>query len=281
MPIHWLGDTACHDPALVGGKAANLSRLASVFRVPPGFAVSGLRATDAMLASDVIESIRSAYATLAAQAGSTDLRVAVRSSALDEDGASASFAGQHLTLLNVTGIEAILDAVQCCRVSAGTDAALRYREAQGVATDSIEIAVLVQVLVPADAAAVAFSANPITGARDEVVISANWGLGESIVSGYVTPDTYIVRKSDGSIVTCDTGAKEVMTVMTDTGTQEVAVPEAMRARCALTDAETAEIARLAASLEAAMGYPVDIECALAGGDLYLLQCRPITRLPVA
>lgn len=137
---------------------------------------------------------------------------------------------------------------------------------------------LVQQLVQADAAAVAFSANPITGDREEVMITSNWGLGESIVGGTVTPDLFVLRKGSGDLVSRELGVKERMTVRTADGTDEVETPPELQSVPSLTDAQASAIAQLASSLETDVGRPVDIECAIANGVLYLLQCRPITTL---
>lgn len=278
MTVYWLGSEPCHDPTVVGGKAANLSRLASNFRVPPGFAVPDLPATSSALSGETEQAIRDAYGALGEQVGEASPYVAVRSSALDEDTAAASFAGQHSTFLNVRGEDEVLAAVLRCAASAAAPQALQYRASQGVSADDIRMAVLVQLLVDAEVAAVAFSANPVTGSRDEVVINSNWGLGESIVSGTATPDTYIVDKRGWSLLARDLGAKELMTVRAESGTRDVETPEAMREHLSLTDAQAVELAAMASALETQLGAPVDIECAFAGGQLYLLQCRPITTL---
>jgi pyruvate,water dikinase len=133
-------------------------------------------------------------------------------------------------------------------------------------------------LVAADVAAVAFSANPITGNHAEVVINASWGLGESIVGGTVTPDMFIVRKSDLAVINRVIADKQQMTVSASGGTREVAVPRFLRQAACLTDEQVVEMAKLVLTLEATLEHPVDVECAFAGGDLYLLQCRPITTL---
>jgi len=125
---------------------------------------------------------------------------------------------------------------------------------------------------------VVFSANPVTGNRDEVMINASWGLGESIVGGTVTPDTFVVRKSDLAVINRTIADKGCMTVSVPGGTREVDVPRFLRQQAALADEQAVEMAQLALSLETTMGYPVDIECAYASGELYLLQCRPITTL---
>ena len=123
-----------------------------------------------------------------------------------------------------------------------------------------------------------FSANPITGSRDEIMINASWGLGESIVGGTVTPDTFIVRKTDLAITSRTIADKQRMTISAPGGTHEVDVPRFLRTEISLNDKQAVEMAKLALSLEVTMEHPVDVECAYAGGELYLLQCRPITTL---
>jgi pyruvate,water dikinase len=279
--IHWLGDEACHATIAVGGKAATLSRFAADHRVPPGFALPARSAAgfrEATCPAPVADGVRNAYAMLAEIRGEPDPPVAVRSSAIDEDGAAASFAGQHQTYLNVRGAEAVLECIGRCVRSAASDEALAYRRRHGLETESPAIAVLVQALVPSDVSAVVFSANPVSGNRGEVVINASWGLGESIVGGTVTPDTYVVAR-DGLVVTGrHLGNKARMTVLDANGTREVAVPRILQAAPALDDAHAVAMARLALALEERAGVHVDVECALSRGELYLLQCRPITTL---
>jgi pyruvate,water dikinase len=123
-----------------------------------------------------------------------------------------------------------------------------------------------------------FSANPITGSRDEVMINANWGLGESIVGGSATPDMYVVHKPRLEVSLRDVAYKERMTVVHDSGTADVEVAPERRSVPCLADEQVLEIARLAVLLEEAVGHAVDVECALARETLYLLQCRPITTL---
>ncbi len=143
----------------------------------------------------------------------------------------------------------------------------------------IGMAVLVQRLVQADVSAVAFSAHPLTGDRAQLVINASWGLGESIVGGTVTPDTYLVRKDSLDIVSCQIAEKRRMTVSMDAGTREVDVPRFLRLRPALAGEQVLEVARMVLALEARLGWPVDVECAYQAGALFLLQCRPVTALP--
>jgi phosphohistidine swiveling domain-containing protein len=292
MNILWLGAAGGADPAQVGGKSAQLSRLAARYRVPAGFTLTtAAYAAWAGAASEadadaealplppqVAEDLRAAYAELARRSGVAAPAVAVRSSAADEDGGEASFAGQHETYLNVVSPDALVDAVRRCWASARTPRALEYRRAQGLALAGAQVAVLVQQMVVADVAAVAFSADPLTGDRDVVVINASWGLGESIVGGDVTPDTYRVPAADPARVEPRIATKRVMTVAVAGGTRQMPTPQYLRDQPALTGEQAQEIARLALALQAFFGRPVDLECAYEAGRLYLLQCRPITTL---
>jgi len=232
------------------------------------------------LPSVLKEAVANAYDQLSARCDAAPA-VAVRSSAVDEDGGAASFAGQHETFLNISGADAIIEAIERCRESAYTDRALEYRRRQGFSTEQVGMAVLVQRLVPADVSAVIFSANPITGNRGEVVINASWGLGESIVGGTVTPDTITVGKADHVVHSRLIADKRRMTVAVPGGTREVDVPRLLRSQPALTDTQIGAMAALAASLETTMGWPVDVECAFHEDRLYLLQCRPITTLALS
>ena len=275
QPIRWLGQENCCDPAQVGSKAANLSRLALGYPVPTGFCL----AVDALEPYPHLgyhDSILQAYSALAQRLGQPDPSVAVRSSGTDEDGGAASFAGQYETFLNVRGAGGVLVAVDRCLQSAFAPRALDYRLQNGLNSSDIRLAVLVQQLVPADVSAVIFSANPINGRRDETVITASWGLGESVVGGTVTPDTYIVPRSSGLAISVQINDKARMTVPTSTGTHEVPVPRLLRKARTLTDAQLMEMAQMATALENEMGYAVDLECAWHRGKLFLLQCRPIT-----
>jgi pyruvate,water dikinase len=274
----WLGDPKSFDAAVVGGKAANLSRLARLqLRVPDGFSIP-VTLMNASHPLDLRREIERAISDLMACHSLPELVTAVRSSAVDEDGATASFAGQHETYLNIVGADSIVQAVARCWESARSARALEYRRQQGLSVERLQVAVLVQQLVASDVSAVVFSANPVTGSRDEVMINASWGLGESIVGGTVTPDTFLLRKSDLAITGRTVADKERMTVSVPGGTSEVDVPRFLRGQASLNDEQAVEMAQLALGLEGTMGYPVDIECAYAGGKLYLLQCRPITTL---
>ena len=278
MNLLWLGDPKSFDSSLVGGKAANLSRLARLYhRIPDGFSLP-VTVMDEVHPLDLRDEIICAISDLMACHRLSEFIAAVRSSAVDEDGVTASFAGQHETYLNIVGAEAIVQAVTRCWESAHSEHALEYRRQQGLSVDHPQIAVLVQQLVASDVSAVVFSANPITGNCDEIVINASLGLGESIVGGTVTPDTFIVRKSDLVAVQRIIADKQCMTVPMPGGTHEVDVPRFLRNVASLNDEQVIEMAKLALTLETTMEYPVDIECAYAEDELYLLQCRPITTL---
>src|SRR5215212_382947 len=243
--IVWLGDPAAGDRSVVGGKVAPLSRLAARYRVPPGFCLTTRAyelagawageagATDESVLPDLLRrEVAAAYHRLAELTGIEQPAVAVRSSGADEDGADTSFAGQHDTYLNVVGVEAVCDAIVRCWASARAPRALDYRRQHGLPTEGARIAVLVQQLVLADVSGVVFIANPITGRRDEAVINASWGLGESVVGGSVTPDTYVVRTVGSpdawSVVERGLAEKARMTVAVAGGTREVDVPRLLR-----------------------------------------------------
>ena len=179
--IMWLDQAACQDSSCVGGKVANLSRLAADNSVPPGFCLTTAAFREWANASDdsseafphqLLEQLRSSYAEMGRRTGSETPSVALRSSAIDEDGRFASFAGQYETYLNLVGDDAVADAVMRCWLSTRSDRVTEYRERYGLSSEEIEMAVLVQQLVPADSSAVIFSANPVSGARDEIVINA-------------------------------------------------------------------------------------------------------------
>jgi len=315
IPLVLALDDASATLEQVGGKGASLARLAAAgLPVPPGFHITTaayrrfvsehglqeqiLAAVSAVSADDpseleevsrqisrlfaqrvmpdaIAEAIGQAYTEL----GGGDLPVAVRSSATAEDLPELSFAGQQETYLNIIGIDAVLDAVRHCWASLWTARAIGYRASHGIAQEDVSLAVVVQELVPADAAGILFTANPLTGARDQVMINAAWGLGEAIVGGQVTPDTIVVDKASGAITTQQISEKDVMTVRTPEGTQEVPVPVDKRTEAVLTVEQAAALARIGMQIEDLYGQPMDIEWALHDGRFFVLQARPITALP--
>src|SRR5215216_363613 len=294
-----------------GGKGANLGELTRAgLLVPPGFVIvtdayrayvaehqladkiakfaaptddpAGYEAASeqirALFADDVFDALRTDIAEAYAALGE-DAPVAVRSSATAEDLPEASFAGQQDTYLNVRGLEDLLAAVRDCWASLWTARAMAYRARQGIDPATVSLAVVVQRMVESEAAGVMFTANPSNGRRDEVVISAAWGLGESVVSGSVTPDSMVVEKESGRVITRETANKEVMTSYTEDGTEERPVPEARRRQPVLDDEAAAKLVGYGASIEDHYGAPQDIEWALAGGEFFIVQSRPITALP--
>lgn len=211
--------------------------------------------------------------------GRGDAAVAVRSSATAEDLASASFAGQQDTYLNVRGIDALTEAVISCWASLWTSRAMAYRAREGIRPGDVRLAVVVQEMVAADAAGVMFTANPANGRRDQVVIGAAWGLGESVVSGAVSTDDIVVDAATGKVVSRRTADKQIMTVYADRGTREESVPASRRHRQVLDDAAAAKLAGYGTRIAEHFGSPEDIEWALADGEFFIVQSRPITALP--
>jgi len=205
--------------------------------------------------------------------------LAVRSSATAEDLPEASFAGQQDTFLNVDGYGEVLDAVKGCWASLWTARAIGYRARQGIGTEGLSLAVVVQLLVPAEAAGILFTANPVTGRRDQAMISAAWGLGEAVVGGLVTPDAIVVDKAGGVVLEHQIADKQVMTVRSNGGTEEQPVPTDLRRAPVLDDETAVELVRLGVQIEELYGLPMDIEWALADGKLSIVQARPITALP--
>ena len=219
--------------------------------------------------------IAQAYAGLAGQ----NPTVAVRSSATAEDLPGLSFAGQQETYLNVQGPAAALGAVQRCWASLWTARAIGYRARHDIDQGTVSLAVVVQFLVPAEAAGIMFTADPVSGARDQAVITAAWGLGEAVVGGMVTPDMLTVEKASGQVLARETADKQVMTVRVNGGTEEQPVPEELKDVPVLSDQQAADLARLGVQIENLYGMPMDIEWTLADGAFAIVQARPITALP--
>ena len=222
--------------------------------------------------------LRDAYHRLESGAG-REAAVAVRSSATAEDLASASFAGQQDTYLNVRGSDALTEAVISCWASLWTARAMAYRAREGIRPEDVRLAVVVQQMVAADAAGVLFTANPATGRRDQIVIGAAWGLGESVVSGAVSTDDIVVDAPTGRVVSRRTADKETMTVYADRGTREEPVPASRRLQPVLDDAGASALAGYGTRIAQHLGSPQDIEWARSDGEFFILQSRPITALP--
>ncbi len=232
---------------------------------------------------DMAREIRSAYAELGVvAAGDTDAGgapVAVRSSATAEDLPGASFAGQQETYLNISGDEALLQAVKECWASLWTPRAMAYRARQGIDPASVSLAVVVQKMVNAKAAGILFTANPNTGRRDEAMIDAAWGLGEAIVGGLVTPDQWVINKVNSQVISSTIADKATMTVRTPAGVAQQPVPAAQRSTPAISQAMALRLVQMGVQIEDHYGMPMDIEWAVADGAISILQARPITALP--
>jgi pyruvate,water dikinase len=298
--------------ALVGGKGSNLIQLASAgFPVPPGFVVTAeayrLFAQtagwlgDSLVALDfsdparlreqccdiqdrlrllplpaaVTEAISAALRALQVSEGDA---LAVRSTSTLEDLAQAAFAGQHDTFLNVRGTRSVLDQVRACFVSLWGDRAVLYRHHQGFPQTGAHMAVVVQRLVACDRAGVGFSINPVTGQLDRLVIDANYGLGESVVSGEGEVDHFELDKETLQVAARAIGRKQKKVVPTEAGTAEHDVPPKLAEVPCLGEEELRAVGALLGKVEAHYGWPQDIEWGWAGHRLYLLQSRAVTTI---
>jgi Pyruvate phosphate dikinase, AMP/ATP-binding domain/Cyclic nucleotide-binding domain len=259
-----------HEDARFGAKATGLGAAArNGLPIPPGIALSG------SFVDKVADGNELAIELLVTAAQSLVGPLAVRSSAADEDGADASFAGQHLTLLNVPSVDDVGAAVREIWWSANSDSAITYRKRVGLFARP-SIGVVVQSLLDPDSAGVMFTQNPINGA-DERMIEASWGLGEAVVAGRVIPDSFRIDH-DGTVLDRRPGVKKIaIRASVDGGTyEETVAPERVEQLC-LDDDQLAQLNALAVRAEEVYGPARDIEWAFAGGQLYLLQCRAVTR----
>lgn len=301
---------ALHDRSLVGGKGASLSELFVIGAPcrPPAFALTttayatfatanalpacvvettmedlpNIRQSimTAPLGDRILDAIGDIHRVLIERDGTADAAVAVRSSGTAEDSAAHSFAGLHDSVLDVRTRPGLESAVRRCWASLWSDRAVAYRHEHGLADEPVEIAVVVQRLVRPDVSFVVFTADPLGGDSDRVVISASWGLGEAVVSGLVTPD-HIAVGSRGDILEYSVGVKERMVIpgtSSEGGSRVVAVPRAMQTTPVMSGTQAAEIATLARTVADRLGYPADLEGAIAGDRIYLFQARPITTI---
>lgn len=245
-----LADPVAIDAARVGAKAANLAKLtAAGFPVPDGVVMTTTAYAEFAAGGALPESVATSLA--AALAGFGDRPLAVRSSGVAEDLAGASFAGQYETVLGVRGAPAVLEAIQTCWASAASQRVSAYQGSREAGKGAM--AVLIQPLIDAEMAGVAFTANPVTGDRAETLVSAVKGLGERLVSGEASPDEWSVKGGKATVQSAPEGA--------------------------ITAEQVLQVAELARQVEAHFGAPQDIEWAWSAGRLYLLQARPITTLP--
>jgi len=235
--------------------------------------------TNSQMPPDLESAIKEAYKELGNKINEPEPFVAVRSSATAEDLPDASFAGQQETYLNVKGAEEVVEKVKECFASLFTDRAIFYRIQKGFDHMAVALSAAVQLMVFSKASGVMFTLNVANGDRSVVLIEASWGLGEYVVQGKVTPDEYLVRKSDLEIVSKNVPTKTVMLVrLPGGGTVEKEVPSELKDRQVLTDNQIKELAKYAIEIEKHYQKPMDIEWALDERDnkLYILQARPET-----
>lgn len=314
-----LNDKAPQHLWLVGGKAKGLMRLAETgVSVPAGFCVTtrayhsfvahndlqgwiaeslrdvrdGDRAARTVasariqqaflggnLPQDVVENLRAHYNEISI-GRAEDVRVAVRSSATAEDLANASFAGVQTTVLNVTGISAVTNALRSCWASLWTEQVISYRSRVGIADTDLAIAVIVQEMIPSRVAGVLFSTEPVTGDRGCMTVEACWGLGEALVSGNVNPDHYEIDRASFRLrkQICGRQSKAIE-CSKEGGTRIVPLSKSKRRRPCLHAEQLTQLAKAALLIEERFDCPQDIEWAIDEAQhIYFLQSRPITVL---
>lgn len=294
-----------------GGKGANLSKLIRAgFSVPDGFIlttnayksfigttglgdrilarINGINSNDppqlehvsaeirswfqvSRIPKQIINQLEEAYSLLGYAA------VAVRSSATAEDLPELSFAGQQDTYLNIVGVDPLLLAVTNCWSSLWTSRAISYRNRNSIPQDEVSLAVIVQKMIPSESAGIMFTANPLTGLRNEIVIDATLGLGEALVAGHVEPDHYEVDQEQKIILTKTLGSKKISFESKIGGGLEKIESNA-DGQQAISDETIISLADLGAKVESFYKFPQDIEWGYANGEIHLLQSRPITSL---
>ena len=266
-PIVWIGDDRSDNPEVVGNKAAQLGALRRRgYSVPDGFCLPLF----AWSRPSWRDNVRAAAKLMPAP-------WVARSSTTVEDGMRRAFPGIFKTVLGILEIGALLAAIDAIHSGQGDDAVSAYAARLGDASHTIRLAVLVQPLVVADTAGVAFSRHPVTGAS-EVYIEANYGLGETVVDGSVTPDSYVER--DGAVGARGWGPKTAKLVASPQGaTRRLTTTTAERESLVLSDDQVLQIGQMVRRAEHDLGVPTDMEWAFAADRLVLLQARPITGLP--
>lgn len=281
------------DVATAGGKGANLGEMTRAgIPVPPGAVLlaqayerfmesNGIdtsgepeKIRTAILGGSIPEDIKTEILDYYHSMG-RNARVAVRSSATAEDLEDASFAGQQQTCLNVQGEEQLLDSIKECYVSLWGERAVSYRQATGYDAQPVALAVVLQKMVESDVSGVLFTQNPTTGKKTEILINASYGLGESVVSGAVSPDELICLR-DGRIIKQVTGSKKSMVVYGERQTVTVPVEEEKSRKLSITPAQVKKLVEKSMEIEAHYQAPMDIEWAFMGDELYILQARAIT-----
>ena len=271
--VLWLDDPLCRDPSIVGNKCASLAQLRGRdYTVPDGFCVTipALAGVAASWQAAVTEAVRRLPPPWVA-----------RSSSTAEDSEGLAFPGLFTTVLDLPDAPSLIEAITTVRASLDAAAVAVYACTNHVDPDAVRMAVLVQGLIPATSAGVAFSRHPRTGAT-QVVVEANYGIGETVVDGSVTPDSATIN-ADGEIIDRRVGSKKEKLVATTSRARIRRLPtsELDRRATVLSDHQILRIARLARRLEQDMRRPIDMEWAYEADELWVLQCRPITALPSA
>ena len=258
------------DDSVFGSKAVGLGEAARAgLPLPPGIALAG------SIVEEVASGDEDAISQITESLSGLPVPLAVRSSAVDEDGAQASFAGQHITLLNIITVAEVGDAVREIWWSANSDSAITYRQRVGLFRRP-SVGVVVQSLLNPTTAGVMFTQNPINGA-DERMIEASWGLGEAVVAAQVIPDLYRIGRG-GEILERRAGFKKLaIRSKPEGGTYEEKLGADLVEQLCLNDENLRDLHALATRCEEVYGMGRDIEWAIADGELYLLQCRAITR----
>lgn len=265
--IKSLNDITTLDAYQVGGKALNCARLRQAgLPVPDGFVVLAGAEDDPGFGAEFDDLLWKLPA---------ETLLAVRSSATDEDSANHSFAGIHATKLNVTR-DGVAEAIRTCKESVRSREAMSYRHVLGLPTNDLAAGVLVQHMVQPISSGVAFTTNPLTGAADELVINAAWGLGEAVVAGHIDADEFRIRKCDAALVARKIGDKSHRVVVKNGVSKMVEVEEGMRRVPALNAMQMDELTALILRIEQFFGVPQDVEWCFDGNQFWIVQSRPIT-----
>lgn len=313
MNIKFFKDLSKNDVKIAGGKGASLGEMTRAgISVPPGFVILAnvfdefLRQTDinveteaalnkvnykdvnsvdqasklirglihdAKMPKDLQKEISVAFDKLKTK------YVAVRSSATAEDSSVASWAGELESYLNTTR-QNLLDRVKDCWSSLFTQRAIVYRYEKGLRKSKVSVAIVVQKMTQSEVAGICFTTHPVTKDKNQLIIEAGWGLGEAIVGGHITPDSYVVNKKSWQIMDINVSEQEKQIVRKKTGISSkwVKVPNKSRTKQKLDGKQIIELAKLCAKIEKHYKFPCDIEWALEKGKFYIVQSRPITTL---
>jgi len=311
--VKFFEELSKNDVKIAGGKGASLGEMKRVgIPIPPGFVVLAtafdefLKQTDlnveieaalnkvnykdvnsidqasktirdlihdAKIPKDLQKEILKAFDQLKAKF------VAVRSSATAEDSSVASWAGELESYLNVTR-QNLLGKVKDCWSSLFTQRAIVYRYEKGLRKSKVSVAVVVQKMVQSEIAGVCFTTHPVTKDKNQLIIEAGWGLGEAIVGGHITPDSYVVDKRNWKIIDINVSQQEKMITRKKSGTGNmwIKVPKKIQNKQKLDNKQIIELAKLCTQIEKHYKFPCDIEWAFEKGNFYIVQSRPITTL---